>query len=66
MVPLALRIAGDLFIAIRKLTGSLEAAMIGALLMLVFTYGLWFGYSMYKRKPSSISLPAEVKSPGNT
>lgn len=49
MVPLALGMCGDLFVVIRKITESSLAAIVGASLMLIFFYGLWFGYTLYRR-----------------
>jgi hypothetical protein len=49
MVPLALGIAGDLFVVIRKVTGSPAYAATAAILMLMFFYGLWFGFTFYRR-----------------
>ena len=49
MVPLALGMCGDLFVVIRKITESGVAAILGACVMLLFFYGLWFGYTTYRR-----------------
>jgi len=49
MIPLALGIAGDLFIVFRKVTGSIALAATVAVLMLLFCYGLWFGFTIYTR-----------------
>jgi hypothetical protein len=49
MIPLALGMCGDLFVVVRKITESSVAAILGASLMLVFFYGLWFGYTLYER-----------------
>jgi hypothetical protein len=49
MVPLALGIAGDLFVVARKVTGSSTFSITAASLMLVLFYGLWFGYTSYRR-----------------
>lgn len=49
MVPLALGMCGDLFVVIRKITESPVAGILGAGLMLIFFYGLWFGYTLYRR-----------------
>jgi DMSO reductase anchor subunit len=50
MVPLALGIAGDFFVVIRKVTGSAPVAVFSATAMLAFFYGLWFGFTFYRRK----------------
>lgn len=49
MIPLALGMCGDLFVVMRKITESAIAAITGASLMLIFFYGLWFGYTLYRR-----------------
>jgi Family of unknown function (DUF6328) len=49
MIPLALGMCGDLFVVIRKITESAIAAITGASVMLIFFYGLWFGYTLYRR-----------------
>jgi hypothetical protein len=49
MFPLGLGICGELFVVTRKVTESAMAALIFAGLMLLFFYGLWFGYTIYRR-----------------
>ncbi|MBD0373643.1 MAG: hypothetical protein ICV60_22605 [Pyrinomonadaceae bacterium] len=49
MVPLALGLTGDFFIVARKVTGSDAFAISITILMLAVFYGLWFGYTLYKR-----------------
>lgn len=49
MIPLALGISGDLFVVIRKVTESATAALIVSIVALVLFYGLWFGFTMYRR-----------------
>jgi hypothetical protein len=49
MVPLALGMCGDLFVVVRKITESAVAGALGAGVMLIFFYGLWFGYTFYQR-----------------
>ena len=49
MVPLALGLAGDLFIVVRKVTGSAPLAGGAALAALVAFYGCWFGYTAAQR-----------------
>jgi hypothetical protein len=49
MIPLALGITGDLFVAMRKVTDSAMLAGLAALLSLMTFYGMWFGYTMYRR-----------------
>jgi DMSO reductase anchor subunit len=49
MIPLALGICGDLFVVVRKVTESATAAITASALALLFFYGLWFGYTIYRR-----------------
>lgn len=49
MIPLALGVTGDFFVVVHKVTESATAAMIAAILMLIFFYGLWFGFTLYRR-----------------
>jgi Family of unknown function (DUF6328) len=49
MIPLALGMCGDLFVVVRKITESALAGIISASVMLLFFYGLWFGYTLYRR-----------------
>ena len=49
MIPLALGICGDLFVVVRKVTESVTAALVAASVALLFFYGLWFGYTIYRR-----------------
>lgn len=43
MVPLPLGIAGDFFVVMRKITGSVLASVLGGILVLGVFYGFWFG-----------------------
>ena len=49
MVPLPIGICGDFFVVLRKVTESTPLAAASALVMLLFFYGLWFGYTIYRR-----------------
>jgi Family of unknown function (DUF6328) len=49
MVPLALAIAGDAYIVVEKVTHSASLAVLTTLLLLVFFFGCWFGYTAYAR-----------------
>jgi uncharacterized protein DUF6328 len=49
MIPLPVGICGDLFVVIRKVTESTLAGIIGAATALVSFYGLWFGFTAYRR-----------------
>jgi hypothetical protein len=50
MVPLAVGIAGDVFVVFRKVTGATIPALIVAAVLMVGFYGLWFGYALYVRR----------------
>jgi amino acid permease len=68
MVPLALGIAGDLYVVAQKITSSEKLAVIIAALMLALFYGLWFGYTLYKRaerRPQSSGVAIRVRSLSN-
>ena len=58
MIPLALGIAGDLFVVARKITASTVFAGAIALAMIMVFFGLWFGYTAYRRRRKS---PAAVQ-----
>ncbi|OLE51915.1 MAG: hypothetical protein AUG51_20685 [Acidobacteria bacterium 13_1_20CM_3_53_8] len=49
MIPLALGISGDFFIVVRKVTESTVGAIAASAVMLLIFYGLWFGYTSYRR-----------------
>jgi DMSO reductase anchor subunit len=49
MVPLALGVSGDLFVVVRKVTESATSATVSAIVSLLFFYGLWFGFTLYRR-----------------
>lgn len=49
MIPLALGISGDLFVVVRKVTQSTTSAIASAFVSLLFFYGLWFGFTLYRR-----------------
>ncbi len=49
MVPLALGVSGDLFVGVRKVAGSVPWALGATALALVMFYGLWFGFTVYRR-----------------
>lgn len=62
MVPLALGVTGDFFIIVRKITRSNITAIIAAALMLLFFFGFWFGFTVYRRsRRSSAPLAAGKK-----
>jgi hypothetical protein len=49
MVPLALGLTGDFYVVLAKVLKSGEAATAGAVVLLAFTLGAWFGYTAYMR-----------------
>jgi hypothetical protein len=59
MVPLALGISGDLFVVVRKITGSATSAIGSAAVSLVFFYGLWFGLTVYRRGRTHLAQNVE-------
>jgi hypothetical protein len=50
MAFLALGIATDFLVVVDKVSGSITWGLIGGALVLVLFYGLWFGYSLYRRQ----------------
>lgn len=50
MVPLALGLAGDFYLVLEKTLQTTGGALIGATLMLLLFFGLWFGYTSYKAR----------------
>ncbi len=49
MVTVPLGICGDVYIVFRKVTESISLSIGIAAAVLVFFYGLWFGYTFYRR-----------------
>lgn len=66
MIPLALGITGDFYVVARKITESQGLALGLSALALVIFYGLWFGYTLYRRslreKAARPRLQASVSS----
>src|SRR5207237_2506187 len=50
MIPLPMGICGDLYVVFQKVTQSDAIAITASLLILSFFYGLWFGFTLYRRK----------------
>jgi hypothetical protein len=50
MVPLALGLCLDFYVVAFKVTESQSAAATVAAIMLLFFYGLWFGFTLYSRR----------------
>ena len=53
MVPLALGLSGDFFLVARKVTESAGFAAALAVVLLVLFYGLWFGFTAYRRRQAA-------------
>ncbi|MDB6026741.1 MAG: hypothetical protein JWM68_2964 [Verrucomicrobiales bacterium] len=49
MIPLAWSVCGDFFVVLWKVTQNLTLSVSIGALMLVMFYGLWFGYTLYRR-----------------
>jgi len=58
MVPLALGLCGDFYVVLLKVTGSVEVSLLLSAAMLAAIYGLWFGYTTFKRTQSQGSKRA--------
>jgi Family of unknown function (DUF6328) len=56
MIPLALGVSGDLFVVVRKITESTTSAIASAAVSLLFFYGLWFGFTIYRRNREQSGL----------
>ena len=50
MVPLALGLAADFYVVALKVAESQTLALAGGFLMLLFFYGLWFGFTLSRRR----------------
>lgn len=50
MPPLALGLAGDLFVVLEKVVGSIPFAAGSAVALLLLYHGVWFGYSVAVRR----------------
>lgn len=49
MITLPLGIAGDVYVVMNKVTNSFELSAGCAMLALTFFYGIWFGYTTFRR-----------------
>jgi uncharacterized protein DUF6328 len=49
MVTLPIGICGDLFVVVLKVTQSMLASIVSAALALIVFYGLWFGFTAYRK-----------------
>lgn len=49
LVPLALGLAGDVYVVVRKVTDSQLVSVVSALVTLALFWELWFGLTLYRR-----------------
>jgi hypothetical protein len=49
LVPLSCGTCGDFFVLARKISGSIILASTATVAILLCFYGLWFGFSLYRR-----------------
>ncbi|HEX6718744.1 MAG TPA: DUF6328 family protein, partial [Pyrinomonadaceae bacterium] len=49
MLTLPVGMCGDLFVVVRKITESASAAVVSGVVMLSLFYGLWFGFTTYRK-----------------
>jgi hypothetical protein len=63
MIPLALGIAGDFYVVAARVTASTPLALGMAALALAAFYGLWFGFTLYRRRQQH-QTPAAGRSAG--
>jgi hypothetical protein len=57
MIPLALGITGDFYVVARKITESDAFSIAASMFMLAIFYGLWFGYTLYRRMENQTGRP---------
>lgn len=63
LVPLALGLAGDLYVVVRKVMGSVPLAVACALACLAVCYGLWFGLTLARRAQRASRTTPPPRSP---
>jgi hypothetical protein len=49
LIPLSCGTCGDFFVLARKVSGSMILASTATVAILLCFYGLWFGFSLYRR-----------------
>jgi hypothetical protein len=64
MVPLAIGLSGDFFVVVRKVTESTALALALAVAMLVLFWGLWFGFTAYRRQNREEGEESGMNYPG--
>lgn len=57
MIPLALGITGDFFVVARKITESDGLSVGLSALALIIFYGLWFGFTLYRKHARTQERP---------
>ncbi|HXG94775.1 MAG TPA: DUF6328 family protein [Blastocatellia bacterium] len=50
MIPLALGICGDFFVVARKISDSVSFSLIASIVLMAIFFGLWFGFTAYRRE----------------
>ncbi len=50
MITFPVGICGDLFVVMRKVTGAVRLSLAAGLIALALFYGLWFGFTIYRRR----------------
>ena len=58
--PLALGLCVDFFIVIYKLSGRITPAVVGGGALLILSFGLWFGYTWFRRNHPRTLLGSEL------
>jgi hypothetical protein len=58
--PLALGLCLDFFIVIYRLSGSLTMALVAAAVLLILSFGMWFGYPWFRRNHLRTLVGAEI------
>jgi hypothetical protein len=53
MFFLGLGVSGDFYVVCRIVSGSRTVSLLSAALMILFFYGLWFGWTVFKRRRTS-------------
>lgn len=66
MAFLALGVVGDLYVVVWRVTGSSAIAVAASLIALALFYGLWFGYSLYRRNQDEADASAADVKKGST
>ena len=49
LVPLALALAGDVYVVVQKVSDSQLVSVVSALVVLAVFWELWFGLTLYRR-----------------